>query len=80
MGECAKGSNPSIFLFKKGSSIMANKNYKFETLQLHVGQEAPDPATGARAVPIYQTTSYVDVYKRQVFGPWGAVRPHGPGA
>ena len=59
MGECAKGSNPSIFLFKKGSSIMANKNYKFETLQLHVGQEAPDPATGARAVPIYQTTSYV---------------------
>ena len=33
--------------------------YKFETLQLHVGQEAPDPATDARAVPIYQTTSYV---------------------
>ncbi len=34
-------------------------SYKFETLQLHVGQESPDPATGARAVPIYQTTSYV---------------------
>ena len=34
-------------------------NYKFETLQLHVGQESPDPATEARAVPIYQTTSYV---------------------
>ncbi len=33
--------------------------YKFETLQLHVGQEQADPATGARAVPIYQTTSYV---------------------
>lgn len=33
--------------------------YKFETLQLHVGQEQPDPATDARAVPIYQTTSYV---------------------
>ena len=33
--------------------------YKFETLQLHVGQEEPDPATDARAVPIYQTTSYV---------------------
>ncbi len=33
--------------------------YKFETLQLHVGQENPDPATDARAVPIYQTTSYV---------------------
>lgn len=34
-------------------------NYKFETLQLHVGQEEPDSATGARAVPIYATTSYV---------------------
>lgn len=33
--------------------------YKFETLQLHVGQEQADPATGSRAVPIYQTTSYV---------------------
>ncbi len=33
--------------------------YRFETLQLHVGQEEPDPATDARAVPIYQTTSYV---------------------
>ena len=34
-------------------------NYKFETLQIHVGQEKPDPATDARAVPIYATTSYV---------------------
>ncbi|MBQ4382470.1 MAG: O-acetylhomoserine aminocarboxypropyltransferase/cysteine synthase [Oscillospiraceae bacterium] len=38
---------------------MSAHNYKFETLQLHVGQEAPDPATDSRAVPIYQTTSYV---------------------
>lgn len=38
---------------------MSNKNYKFETLQLHVGQEEPDIASGARAVPIYQSTSYV---------------------
>lgn len=38
---------------------MSNKNCKFETLQLHVGQEEPDIASGARAVPIYQTTSYV---------------------
>ena len=38
---------------------MANKNYRFETLQLHVGQEQADPATDSRAVPIYQTTSYV---------------------
>ena len=38
---------------------MANKKLHFETLQLHVGQEQPDPATDARAVPIYQTTSYV---------------------
>lgn len=36
-----------------------NKNYRFETLQLHAGQEQPDPATGARAVPIYQTAAYV---------------------
>ena len=36
-----------------------SKNLRFETLQLHVGQETPDPVTGARAVPIYQTTSYV---------------------
>ena len=34
-------------------------NYKFETLQIHVGQETPDPSTDARAVPIYATTSYV---------------------
>ena len=38
---------------------MSNKQYKFETLQLHVGQEQPDPTTDSRAVPIYQTTSYV---------------------
>lgn len=36
-----------------------DKQYKFETLQVHVGQESPDPATDARAVPIYATTSYV---------------------
>ena len=39
--------------------VMSTKNYRFETLQLHVGQEQADPATDARAVPIYQTTSYV---------------------
>lgn len=38
---------------------METKKLRFETLQLHVGQETPDPATDARAVPIYQTTSYV---------------------
>lgn len=42
---------------RKEDMIMAD--YRFETLQLHVGQEEPDPATDARAVPIYQTTSYV---------------------
>ena len=36
-----------------------NKNHRFETRQIHVGQENPDPATDARAVPIYATTSYV---------------------
>ena len=39
--------------------IRAERNLKFETLQLHVGQESPDPVTDARAVPIYQTSSYV---------------------
>jgi len=38
---------------------MAEKTWRFETQQIHVGQETPDPATDARAVPIYQTTSYV---------------------
>lgn len=55
------------FLFKdnkKERKIMTfvkreDRKLKFETLQLHVGQESPDPATDARAVPIYQTTSYV---------------------
>ena len=39
--------------------MSTKKNYRFETLQVHVGQEQPDPATDSRAVPIYQTTSYV---------------------
>ena len=38
---------------------ISNKNYRFETLQVHAGQEQPDTSTGARAVPIYATTSYV---------------------
>ena len=41
----------------KEETIMSN--YRFETLQLHVGQEQADPTTDSRAVPIYQTTSYV---------------------
>ena len=40
-------------------SELKSRNLKFETLQLHAGQESPDPTTDARAVPIYQTTSYV---------------------
>ena len=40
-------------------SIKDNRNFRFETKQLHTGQENPDSATDARAVPIYQTTSYV---------------------
>ena len=39
--------------------MVQNPAYRFETLQLHAGQESPDPATGARAVPIYQTAAYV---------------------
>ena len=37
---------------------MSERKYKFDTLQVHAGQK-PDPTTGSRAVPIYQTTSYV---------------------
>ena len=44
------------------------RNYRFETLQLHVGQESPDPATDARAVPIYATTSYVFADSAQAAG------------
>ena len=42
-----------------GKITRENRNFKFETLQLHVGQENPDPVTDSRAVPIYQTSSYV---------------------
>lgn len=46
-------------------------DYKFETLQLHVGQENPDPATDSRAVPIYATTSYVFKDSAQAAGRFG---------
>lgn len=46
-------------------------NYKFETLQVHAGQEHPDPATDARAVPIYATTSYVFKDSAQAAGRFG---------
>ena len=46
-------------------------DYKFETLQLHVGQEEPDPATDSRAVPIYATTSYVFKDSAQAAGRFG---------
>ncbi|MDD4565354.1 MAG: O-acetylhomoserine aminocarboxypropyltransferase/cysteine synthase [Eubacteriales bacterium] len=50
---------------------MPNNQYKFETLQLHAGQENPDPATDARAVPIYATTSYVFRDSAQAAGRFG---------
>ena len=49
---------------------MSNK-YKFETLQVHAGQENADPATDARAVPIYATTSYVFKDSSQAAGRFG---------
>ena len=55
-------------------------NYKFETLQLHVGQEQADPATDSRAVPIYQTTSYVfhnSAHAAARFGPTDAGNIYG---
>ena len=54
---------------------MSNRPYKFETLQLHVGQETPDPATDARAVPIYATTSYVFKDSAQAAGRFGLAEP-----
>lgn len=50
---------------------MGQKNYRFETLQVHVGQETPDSATDARAVPIYATTSYVFKDSAQAAGRFG---------
>src|SRR5574344_1782471 len=50
---------------------MADKKLHFETLHLHVGQEQPDPATDARAVPIYATTSYVFKDSAQAAGRFG---------
>ncbi len=55
----------------KTMSDNQNKKLRFETLQLHAGQENPDPATGARAVPIYQTTSYVFENSAQAAGRFG---------
>ena len=49
---------------------MSNK-YKFETLQVHAGQENADPATDARAVPIYATTSFVFIDSAQAAGRFG---------
>ena len=54
---------------------MEEKNYHFETKQLHVGQEQPDPVTDARAVPIYATTSYVFANSAQAAGRFGLTEP-----
>ena len=54
---------------------MTNEGYKFETLQVHAGQESPDPATDARAVPIYMTTSYVFKDSAQAAGRFALTEP-----
>ena len=46
-------------VYDMSKKTRADRSFKFETLQLHVGQEQADPATDARAVPIYQTSSFV---------------------
>ena len=53
-----QGRQPGLHRFQPWSSLMSDKTYGFETLSIHAGA-APDPATGARALPIYQTTAYV---------------------
>ncbi len=58
-------------LFYTEGVITMAKDYKFETLQVHVGQEVPDSATDARAVPIYATTSYVFKDSAQAAGRFG---------
>jgi O-acetylhomoserine (thiol)-lyase len=67
----------SVFHFNaiRRRFIMSNANYKFETLQIHVGQEKPDPATDARAVPIYQTSSYVFKDPAQAAGRFALTEP-----
>ena len=63
-GSCTK-TTPGFSFTKKQKKnrnedfIMSERKLHFETLQLHVGQEQADPVTDSRAVPIYQTTSYV---------------------
>lgn len=54
---------------------METRNYKFETLQLHAGQEHPDSATDARAVPIYQTSSFVFADSAQAAGRFDLTEP-----
>lgn len=56
-------------------SHVNDRKLKFETLQLHAGQESPDPATDSRAVPIYQTTSYVFANSAQAAGRFGLTEP-----
>jgi O-acetylhomoserine (thiol)-lyase len=63
------------FLREKRRFTMSGKAYKFETLQVHAGQESPDPATDARAVPIYQTTSYVFKDSAQAAGRFALSEP-----
>jgi O-acetylhomoserine (thiol)-lyase len=63
------GSGKASGFFKRRRDfIVKNKSYRFETVQVHAGQENPDPATDARAVPIYQTSSYVFPTSRSAAG------------
>ena len=57
------------------SDMVTGPNYKFETLQVHAGQEEPDPATDSRAVPIYMTTSYVFKDSAQAAGRFALAEP-----
>jgi O-acetylhomoserine (thiol)-lyase len=65
------------FLFNatRRKFVMSKENYKFETLQIHVGQEKPDPATDARAVPIDPTSSYVFKDPAQAAGRFALTEP-----
>lgn len=56
---------------KSVKQMAVERSYRFETLQVHAGQENPDSATDSRAVPIYQTSSYVFADSAQAAGRFG---------
>ena len=70
-----KNKLPKYINLKEKMKMSEERKYRFETLQLHVGQEQADPVTDARAVPIYATTSYVFKDSAQAAGRFALTEP-----